>query len=121
MIAQLSGFPDDVLAFGYSGHITKADYDVVLLPAVRAALARSKGIRIYCENSTDFSGFEPGAVWEDLKIGLGHLTRWDRVAVVTDVHWLEHTTRFISFLVPGQIKTFPASHAAEARAWVAAA
>lgn len=120
MIEQLRGFPDDVLAFTYSGHITRAEFERVLLPVVHAALQKAKGIRLYCAVASDFSGLEPGAIWEDLKIGVGHLARWERVAVVTDLKWLEHTTRLLNFVIPGQMKSFAAAEATQARSWVTA-
>ena len=63
---------------------------------------------------------EPGAMWEDFKVGMEHLTRWERMAVVTDVDWIKHTMRFFSFMMPGEMKAFPRSEAAQARAWVTA-
>jgi hypothetical protein len=50
-----------------------------------------------------------------------HLTRWERVAVVTDVEWIKQTMWFFSFLMPGAMRVFPASEAAQARAWIIAA
>lgn len=38
-----------------------------------------------------FSGIDAGAAWEDTKIGVEHLTRWERIAVVTDFDWMKHT------------------------------
>jgi hypothetical protein len=35
-----------------------------------------------------FSGIDAGAVWEDFRVGMEHLSRWERMAVVTDVEWL---------------------------------
>jgi hypothetical protein len=76
MIEHLAGFQGDVLAFVYQGHVTKDDYDTVLVPAVTKALETQKRLRVYCEVKSDFSGLDAGAVWEDLKVGMGHLTRW---------------------------------------------
>ena len=120
MIEQLSNFPDDVLAFVCKGRVTKADYDFVLVPAVMKALEKHKGVRLYYETAADFSGIDPGAMWEDFKVGMEHLTRWERVAVVTDVEWIKQTMRFFSFLMPGATKSFPTSEAAQARAWIIA-
>lgn len=120
MIEQLSNFPDGVLAFVCKGRVTKADYDSVLVPAVVKALEERKRIRLYYETAADFSGFDAGAMWEDFKVGMEHLTRWERVAVVTDVEWIKQTMRFFSFLMPSA-KSFPTSEAAQARAWIAAA
>jgi hypothetical protein len=49
-----------------------------------------------------------------------HLSRWERVAVVTDIEWIKQTMRFFSFLMPGAMKSFPSSQTAEARAWIIA-
>ena len=121
MIEHLSNFPDDVLAFVCKGRVTKADYDSVLVPAVLKALEKQKRVRLYYETAADFSGIDPGAMWEDFKVGMGHLTRWERVALVTDVEWIKQTMRFFSFLIPGAMKSFPTSEAAQARAWIIAA
>ena len=121
MIEHLSNFPDDVLAFVCKGRVTKADYDSVLVPAVVKALEKQKRVRLYYETAADFSGIDPGAMWEDFKVGMEHLTRWERVAVVTDVEWIKQTIRLFSFLMPGVMKSFPTSEAAQAREWIIAA
>ena len=120
MIEHLSNFPDDVLAFVCKGRVTKADYDSVLVPAVVKALEKQKRVRLYYETAADFSGIDPGAMWEDFKVGMEHLTL-ERVAVVTDVEWIKQTMRFFRFLIPGAMKSFPTSEAAQARAWIIAA
>ncbi len=121
MIEHLAGFPDKVLGFVYSGQVTRADFDGVLVPAVMKALETQKTVRIYCEVRPDFSGIDAGAVWEDLKLGIGHLAAWERVAVVTDNKWIEQATRFYSVLSPCPMKTFLPSETAQARAWITAA
>ncbi len=120
MIERLTNFPDRVLAFVCTGRVTKADYDSVLVPAVEKALEKEKRVRLYYETASDFTGIDPGAMWEDFKVGMEHLTRWERVAVVTDVEWIKQTMRLFSFLMPGAMKTFPASEAEQARAWIKA-
>ena len=120
MIERLNGFPDDVLAFVCKGHVTKADYESVLVPAITKALTSNKKINLYYEIAADFTGIDPGAVWADTKVGLAHLTRWRRIAVVTDVEWIKHTMQFFSFLMPAEMKMFPLAQAAQARGWIIA-
>ncbi|MBG0798479.1 STAS/SEC14 domain-containing protein [Methylocystis sp. L43] len=120
MIEQLSNFPENVVAIVCRGRVTKADYDAVLVPAVRDALKKHDKVRIYYEIAPDFSGFDPGAIWEDFRVGMEHLTRWERVALVTDVEWIKQTMQFFSFMMPGDMKAFPTAQADEARDWIVA-
>ena len=54
----------------------------------------------------------------DFKVGMEHLMRWELVAVVTDVEWIKRTMWFLKFLMRGEMKSFPTSEAAQARAWI---
>ncbi len=119
MIERQKDFPSNVLAFVCKGPVTKQDYDTVLVPAVDEALKRDDKLRIYYETGDDFS-VEPGAMWADFKVGMEHLTRWERMAVVTDIDWIKNTMQFFSFMMPGEMKTFPRAEAAQARAWITA-
>jgi hypothetical protein len=121
MIRILDGFPDNVVALAATGRVTKGDYDEVLIPKVNETLARQGKIRCYYEIGPEFSGFEPSAVWEDLKLGVEHLSRWERVAVVTDIDWIRVAVNVFRFLVPGKTRVFPTREAPEARRWIAAA
>ncbi len=120
MIERLKDFPANVTAFVCKGRVTKEDYETVLVPAVSTALKANDKVRLYYETATDFSGIDPGAVLTDFKVGMEHFTRWERIAVVTDVGWIRHTMQFFSFMMPAQMKIFPLSQAAEARRWIAA-
>lgn len=91
----------------------------MLVPAVVQALKTHDKVRLYYETAGDFAGIDPGAMWEDFKVGMEHLTRWERVAVVTDVEWIKQTMLFFSFLMPGTMKLFPTSEATQARQWIA--
>src|SRR5271154_5189474 len=84
MIQQLTGFPPNVVAFACHGHVTAADYDTVLVPAVVNTLRTHDKVRLYYETGADFA-LDPGAAWEDFKVGMEHFTRWERVAVVTNI------------------------------------
>ena len=120
MIEQLSGLPDDVVGVICRGRVTWTDYDAVLVPAVSKALASHDKVRLYYETAADFTGIDPGAIWEDFRIGMAHPMRWVRIAVVTDVGWIKQTTRLFGFLLPGEVKIFPTSETAQARAWITA-
>jgi hypothetical protein len=60
-------------------------------------------------------------MWEDLKVGVAHLSRWERIAVVTDVEWIRNAVRVFGFLMPAAVQVFPLSAEAAAREWITAA
>ena len=118
MIEHLSDFPGNVIAFACKGNVTRRDYETVLVPVVESALKQHDKVRLYYQIDPDFSGIEPGAMWEDFKVGMGHLLRWERIAVVTNVDWIRHTIRAFGFLMPGAVKIFSLDEAVKARQWI---
>lgn len=121
MIEILSGFPGNVVAFLGKGRITRDDYEKVLIPCVEQALSRNAKIRCYYELGPEYTGFEAGAAWEDFKLGMEHLTRWERAAVVTDVEWMRVATNAVRFLIPGEVRVFANSERDQARSWIVGA
>ena len=55
MIEVLKDFPDNVAAFACHGHLTKADYETVLIPVIEDKLKRHKKLRSYTEIAPDFA------------------------------------------------------------------
>ena len=120
MIEHLSNLPDNVVGIAASGHVTVADYKTVLLPAIEAALKKHDKVRLLYELSSNFTGFTTGAMWEDMKVGMAHLTAWERVAVVTDVSWVANAASMFGFVMPCPVKVFSIKDRAEAEAWILA-
>lgn len=118
MIRLLDGFPSSVIAVVCEGRVTRADYEEVLIPRVNEVLAREGKVRLYYEIGAAFSGIDSEAVFEDFKLGMEHLSRWERMAVVTDVRWIRMTLAAFRFLMPGRLRLFDTSDAAEAREWI---
>ena len=121
MIEILKNFPDNVIAISCEGQVTKEDFGEILVPAILEALKQHDKIRLFYKTSASFTGYDAGAIWEDLKIGVEHPTRWERIAVVTDVDWIVQMMRLFSFLFPCPTKLFTSSEAAQANAWIIAA
>jgi SpoIIAA-like len=118
MIESIDTFPDNVVALIAKGRVTRKDYEQVVIPKVEAALKQHGKVRLYYELGSQFSGIDPGAAWEDLKVGVEHLTRWERMAVVTDVDWIRHMLNAFRFVMPGQLRVFATAQTSEARAWI---
>ncbi len=120
MIKVLDEFPEPVVALRAEGHVTREDYEEVLLPRVNQALARHGKVRLYYELGSSFRSIDAEAAWEDFKIGVEHLSQWERMAVVTDVRWIRLTLGAFGFVMPGRLRVFETSQADDARAWIQA-
>ena len=57
-------------------------------PCSDRGIAAAQEDTAFYEITPQFSGIEAGAIWEDFRIGMEHLLRWERVAVVTDLEWI---------------------------------
>jgi len=118
MIKQIEGLPAGTLGFRASGQVTAADYERVLVPDVEAAFALNRKLRLLYLVDADFTGFDPGAMWDDAKLGMRHLSGWDRVALVTDVPWLRMTATAMGFVIPAEFRLFGLAELAAAKAWI---
>ena len=120
MMTLIPNLPANVVGLVASQHITADDYECVAIPAVEAALRKHERIRMLYQVPEDFDGFAPGAVWDDVKMGMGHFTAWEKIAVVTDVEWIRRSTRFFAVLMPCPVKLFANAEMAEAMRWIVA-
>jgi len=119
MIEITSGTPDNLVVVVAHGKVTGEDYEKVFIPAIEAKFKSHKKIRLLYHLAEDFSGYTVGAVWDDAKLGLGHVTAFEKVAIVTDVHWIIEAVKFFSFFLSCPVKVFGNDQIAEANAWVA--
>lgn len=120
MITLLPDLPSNTIGLAASGRVTGADYEQILIPAVEAALEKHKKLRLLYELGGDFTGIDPSAMWDDMKLGLSHLSAWERMAVVTDVSWIAHAMNIFKFVMPCPVRVFPLSERQAARQWIAA-
>src|SRR5208282_908447 len=111
--------PDNVIGFRASGKLTAEDYGNVLIPTVDETLKTKDKLKMLYIVSEDCAGFSAGAVWEDLKVSLGHVNRWEKVAIVSDNKWQRHSFNFFGYAVPGKFKAFALEEEAAARSWIA--
>jgi SpoIIAA-like len=120
MIELVKGLPDNVLAVNCRGQIHTEDYECTLIPALEQKLAHHDKLRLFYRAGQDFKGIDPGAILEDSKVGLAHLSRWEKMAVVTDIEWIRLAIRAFAFLMPCPVKFFSVVQEDEARRWIAA-
>ena len=118
MIAQIEGLPPGTVGFRAHGQVTAADYENIIVPDVEAAFALNRKLRMLYVTAEDFTGFDPGAMWDDAKLGMRHFSSWERIALVTDVGWLRTAANAFSFAVPAKFKLFQNAQYDEAKVWL---
>ena len=123
MLETITALPPGVLGFEAKGEFHADDYRNyrnVLIPAVEAALQRGEKRRRIVLVFERFDGLSGGALWQDLKMGTGHLTDWKRIALVTDIDWMTRMAAMFGWMTPGELKRFPLAERDAAIAWAAA-
>ncbi|KWC91788.1 STAS/SEC14 domain-containing protein [Burkholderia cepacia] len=118
MIEKINDLPDGIAGFIARGQVTRKDYEDMLIPVMEEMLRRHAKVRLYYELGADFSGMDPGAAWEDFKLGVQHITQWERIAVVTTVEWVRFALAAFRFVIPGDLRVFSISDREAARAWI---
>jgi hypothetical protein len=118
MIEKLPELPDNVLGFTAKGTVTAEDYETVIMPAVEALYARQGKVRLLYHLGKEYSGLDTAAMRDDARIGLRHLTDWEKVAVVSDIAWLRAAVKVLGFMLSGDFRMFHDEGFAEAKRWI---
>jgi hypothetical protein len=114
MIEIIEGLPANVVGIVAKGRVTKKDVSEVLIPAIDKALEWHHRLRLYYEIRTRY----PGAAWEEVSLGIGQSTPWERVAIVSDVAWIRHTVTALRLVIPSDIRVFATNQIPEGLAWI---
>jgi hypothetical protein len=121
MIEVLTDMPEGVTGIRVSGQI-RGD-DLRELKPLMEEMLNTGEIRIVEVIASDYEGFGPGGLAEDLKLGFGALFRhhsaFRRVAVVSDKEWVAHILHALAWLVPGELAIFNLDELDRAKEWAA--
>lgn len=119
MIRLLGDMPAGVLGLEAVDDVEKEDYENVIVPAVKQAVAEHGKVRVVYVLGPEFDEYEREAVWEDLKLGVSNPAAFERMAIVTDARWAGPAVKIFSVLWPGQARAFPLSDLESAKRWAA--
>ncbi|MEW9920096.1 STAS/SEC14 domain-containing protein [Marimonas sp. MJW-29] len=114
----LDGFAADVLAIAAHGQITREDYETVLIPEFKKKVAEESKVKLFFVFGDDFTGYSPGAAWDDAKFGLLHLRDFAGLAVVTDLQGVRLGMKAFAPLISGPVVVFHLDEMEEAKTWV---
>jgi hypothetical protein len=121
MIEVLSDMPEGVAGIRVSGQISGDD--LRQFKPVMDGLLKTGEIRIVEVIASDYRGFGPGGLVEDLKLGLGalfqHHSAFKRIAVVSDKEWVAHVLHALAWMVPGELALFGLDELGRAKEWAA--
>ena len=82
MITRIENLPENIIGLKYDGQVTAADYESVIFPVLERASEKSKDLKILCQLTENFKGFDLGALKDDFKIGIKYFRDWKKIAFV---------------------------------------
>ncbi len=116
----MTDVPSNVVGVRAVGKVDKAEYESKLLPEFERVVKQYGKINFIMVLETGVGNFTPGAWMDDVKAGIKHFTKWNKIAIVTDQGVVQKFTDFFSAIVPGEAKGYPISDVELAKAWVSA-
>ena len=118
MLTLIEGLPDHVIGVEITEKLRGDDYLHQLIPLVNAKLEKHDKLDLLCHIKGEWQGMDAGAAWQDMRLGLGKIGHWARMAVVCDIKWLENSINFFRVITPGELRHFKSADYDKAREWV---
>lgn len=118
MVTQINGLAGSTVGFTLTGEINKEDYETIIFPAVKRITDLFSTLNLLLVINTDLSKFSPGAWMMDAALGLKNLTKFNRVALVSNSHLVRNMTSMANVVIPGEYKFFLMTEESEAKIWV---
>jgi hypothetical protein len=118
MIKIIADLPTNVLGVSAEGKITGTDYESILIPALDEKLKANKKISMLYHLGNNFTGFDLSAMLDDAKIGLKHLSAWEKIALVSDHDMINAFAKFFGHLMSCELRVYKNSELEEAKKWI---
>lgn len=118
MIETIQGLPDNVVAVRVTGEVTGDDYRKVLIPAIEDKTRKYGKIRMLYQLDRELEWFTISAMLEDVKVSIRDITAFEKIAVVSDVDWMNSAVGIFKFIVPYPVRTYKNEEFSEAKAWI---
>ena len=108
---------ENIFRLDLQGRLRRADFESCEQQLEREILRQGRvRLLIVLEG---FTGWDPGAPWNDLSFYMQHGDAIERIAIVGPDRWRSHMLMFAGAdLRKAQVEYFPLGTAAEARAWL---
>ncbi len=119
MLERLENLPNGIDGLKAVGKVTKEDYQNVFQPLLDDARRDGRRLRLLYQLGPEFDGFTAGAAWQDAKLGLHSLRRFDGCAIVSDIVWIRESARLVGFILPCPVQVFSNAEREKAVVWLA--
>jgi|TARA_B100000678_G_scaffold144321_1_gene120533 hypothetical protein len=100
------------------GRLEDEDYNRFVPQFERIAEREAGTVPMVIELAPDFSGWDLGGLWRDLKFDVRHKDCFGRIAIIGDSKWEEWGTEMSSSLFRAEMKFFQPSQRSHAESWV---
>lgn len=118
MLTKITQLPAHILGIKATGQVTKQEVDEVLIPGLDDLVQRTDAIYYLLLLDTDVANWDAGAWLSDAIAGIKHLTKWTKIAVVTDQEGVQKFTDVFSKLSPGEARGYSMNQLEEAKLWL---
>lgn len=118
MIHYLHDLPSNIVGFKATGEITEKDFTETIIPKVNKLVEKTDTLNYLLVLETSLKNFTISAWIKDAMMGIKHLTKWNKVAIVSDIESIRNFTNFFSYLMPGEYKGFEHRDLQKAINWV---
>ena len=116
MIQVISNMPVRTIGLRASPKVSQEDYRGVLVPTINAALEQGKVQLLVRARGRGQLQARPRVVrHEDV---VPDLKGWERLAIFSDVDWLENAVKAFGWLMPGKVKVFESHDVRDAKQWL---
>ncbi len=119
MFKIIQGLPGNIVGLSATGTITDEDYSGTLIPLVEKAIREDGKVRMLMRFGPDFKGYTSGAMWDDTRFGLSHWGDFEKLAVVSDIAWIQNSVALFAPLIPAPVRVYGGSELEDAKRWIA--
>ena len=119
MIEKISKSQGNVLGYRATGKLTNTDYKEILIPGIEAVVKEYGKVNFLFYLDEEFKGWEPIAMWDDFKLGLGKIkSDIAKFALVGGPLWVQWAMKLDNHIMRGEVKIFSIDQQKEAWDWL---
>lgn len=119
MLEHITYLPLHVLGIHAVGDLTNQDYEDALLPLLDEHVKQNGRINFLLVLETDIIDFDAGAWCGNVNLGLKYFSKWNKVAVVTDLDDAREFSHLFKYILPGKFEGYTLDRLDEAVKWIA--